>query len=124
MAFGPMKRSVRQTLWMVNIIPPDGSGTRHPATMAEEKGLTVRVSRTTDRYSDHEDDRRHSHESHISEHETVEVVSDSLGEYKERNGMHMPKLLADEIKVLSHVANGGHRWKRTSPTDGKLCNRP
>src|SRR5271170_3431042 len=117
-----MKRSVRQTLWMVNIIP---AGTRHPETMAEEKGLTVRVSRTTDRYSDHEDDRRRSHESHISEHETVEVVSDSLGEHKEHNGMHMPKLqlLADEIKVLSHVANVGHIWKRTSATDSKFCNR-
>jgi len=90
--------------------------------MAEEKGLTVRVSRTTDRYSDH-DDRRRSHESHISERETVEVVSDSLGEHKDQNGMHMPKLLADEIKLLSHVANGGHRWKRTSATDGKFCNR-
>ena len=101
----------------------NGSETRHPTTMAEEKGLTVRVSRTTDRYSDHEDDRRRSHESHTSEHETVEVVSDSLGEYKEQNGMHMPKRLADEIKVLSHVSNGGHKWKRTSATDGKFCNR-
>jgi hypothetical protein len=103
------------------VLGDGGSGTRHPATMAEETGLSIRVSHTTDRYTGHEDDRRRSHESHISEHETVEVVAESLEEHKDQNGMHIPKRVTDEIKVLANV---GHKWKRTSATDGKFSKIP
>jgi len=100
----------------------DGLEIRRPATLAEEKGLSVRVSHIPDWYNGHEDDRRRSHETHISEHETVAVISEE--EHMEQNGMHIPKRITDEIKVLGHVANMGHKWKRTSATDGKFFKTP
>lgn len=88
--------------------------------MTEEKEVSLKVSRTTHRYMDHVDPRRRSHESHTSEHETVNLVTESLGEREEQNDMHVAKRIKDEIKFLSHGGNVGEIFKRTSATSSKF----
>lgn len=88
--------------------------------MTEEKEVSLRVSRTTNRYMDHVDPRRRSHESHTSEHETVNLVTESLEEHEGQNDMHVAKRIKDEIKFLSHSGNVGEIFKRTSATSSKF----
>ena len=84
--------------------------------MTEETRLSFRVSRTTDRHTDDEHRGRRSHESHTSEHATVEVVAQPLGERTKEDEMHAAKHITDEFKFLGHIGKVGARWRRTAAT--------